>query len=243
MPESTLRRIRAALWILLAAVVVRLGLALFRPSPLSDLRIPALPSLTSTNAPTHSPPVPTPTPTPSPASAPSTNRPPATHSVTNSVTAKVTNSPPNGTNVAKIEPPRPSPSGPAMMPGMPPGMPGMPPGFPMPGGGPRGGSRGGAPLSPQIQARLDRIIQSELLGPVPRPLPMALLGIAGTNAFLRSSSGMSGMVAEGGELGGLRLVRIGTNRVLVNEGGTNKELTIFGGAGGESLLPRSTNQP
>jgi hypothetical protein len=106
-----------------------------------------------------------------------------------------------------------------------PGMPGMP-------------GRGGAPLDRKVQARVDRIIQSEILGPAPRPLPMALLGIAGTNAFLRAPSGMSGMIGEGGELGGIRLLRIGTNRVLVDEGGTNRELTIFEGVGGQSLLPR-----
>lgn len=120
------------------------------------------------------------------------------------------------------------------------GPPGMPPGMPMP--GPRRGGRGpggpGPALPPEIQARVDRVIQSELLGPIMRPPPMALLGIAGKDVFLRAPNGQSGLVREGGELGGVQLVRIGTNRVLVKENGENKELMIFEGIGGESLLPK-----
>ncbi|MGE3309350.1 MAG: hypothetical protein AB7O66_05210 [Limisphaerales bacterium] len=123
----------------------------------------------------------------------------------------------------------------------PPGMPpGMPPGRPMP--GPRRGGRGpggpGPTLPPDLQARVDRVVQSEVLGPIMRPPPMALLGIAGQDVLLRAPNGQSGLVREGGELGGVRLVRIGTNRVLVNENGEDKELMIFQGIGGESLLPQ-----
>ena len=93
-------------------------------------------------------------------------------------------------------------------------------------------------MPPEIQARVDRVIQSELLGPIMRPPPMALLGIAGKDVFLRAPNGQSGLVREGGELGGVQLVRIGINRVLVKENGENKELMIFEGIGGESLLPK-----
>jgi hypothetical protein len=71
-----------------------------------------------------------------------------------------------------------------------------------------------------------------------RPLPKALLGIAGELAFLRAANGQTGVVKEGGEVSGLKLLRIGTNRVLVEEQGKKEELTIFGGYGGESLLPK-----
>lgn len=93
-------------------------------------------------------------------------------------------------------------------------------------------------LPPDIEARVYRITQSEILGPVIHPMPMALLGIAGDVAFLRAPNGQSGMVKEGDELGGIKLLRIGTNRVLVEEKGQKKELTIFSGLGGESLLPK-----
>jgi len=69
-------------------------------------------------------------------------------------------------------------------------------------------------------------------------LPMALLGIAGDVAFLRAANGQTGLVKEGDSLGPLKLIRIGINRVLVEEDGQQKELTIFSGYGGESLLPK-----
>lgn len=117
--------------------------------------------------------------------------------------------------------------------GMPPGMPGMAMG---PSGRP--GMTPAPELPLPIRARVYQITDSEILGPVMRPMPMALLGIAGEVAFLRSASGQTGLVKEGDSLGGLKLVRIGTNRVLVEDDGQKKELTIFSGYGGESLLPK-----
>jgi hypothetical protein len=98
-------------------------------------------------------------------------------------------------------------------------------------------------LPPEIQARVDRITDSEILGPVMRPLPMALLGIAGNVAFLRAANGQTGLVKEGDDLGGLKLLRIGVNRVLVEQEGQKKELMIFSGFGGESLLPNESKSP
>lgn len=241
MPDRLNPLLRIGCILLLAGLLTRIVLLAFRPNPLADVRVPALPTL---DAPT---PTPTPTPTPSPMPrpqgtnlpAPSTNLPPVG---TNAPTAGTnlppmgTNFPPTGTNfpshssnTAPVSK-NPDPTRPLRPPGMPPGMMGM--GMPgMPGRTP-------VSLSPLVQARLNKIIQSELLGPAPRPLPMALLGIAGTNAFIRTPQGMSGMLGEGGELGGIKLLRIGINRVLVDEGGTNRELTIFGGSGGPSLLPQ-----
>jgi hypothetical protein len=101
---------------------------------------------------------------------------------------------------------------------------------PMPG-------RPGVVLPPAVQARVDRITQSEILGPVMRPLPMALLGIAGEDAFMRAPNGQTGLMRVGDELGGVRLLRIGTNRVLIEHERQQKELTLFSGFGGETLLP------
>lgn len=102
-----------------------------------------------------------------------------------------------------------------------------------------------ADLPPAIQARIERIKDSEIFGTVPKPmsLPMALLGIAGKDAFLRAPSGQTGLVREGGELGGMKLLQIGTNRVLVEHDGQKKELTIFSGFGGETLLPKRKENP
>ena len=102
--------------------------------------------------------------------------------------------------------------------------------------------RPGAMAAPElplpIRARVYQITDSEILGPVMHPLPMALLGIAGNVAFLRSASGETGLAKEGESVGGLKLIQIGTNRVLVEDDGQKKELTIFSGYGGESLLPK-----
>ena len=94
-------------------------------------------------------------------------------------------------------------------------------------------------VAPVIQASIDRITDSEILGPVIHPLPMALMGIAGDVAFLRSPDGQTGLVKEGDELGAIKLIKIGTNRVLIEEDGQRQELTIFDGMGGESLLDKS----
>jgi hypothetical protein len=135
-------------------------------------------------------------------------------------------------------------------PGMPPGMmgmgpgggPGMPPGImPMGLGGP--GMKPGPELPPDRQARLDRIIDSEILAPVMRPLPMALLGIAGPHVFFRAPNGQTGLIKEGEELGGVKLLRIGINRVLVEEKGEQKELIIFSGFGSESLMSAKKDSP
>lgn len=86
-----------------------------------------------------------------------------------------------------------------------------------------------------VRARIDRVYESELLAPIIRPMPAALMGIAGQHAMLRSSSGQSALVKEGDSVGDMKLVRIGINRVLVEEKGEQKELMIFEGFGGESL--------
>src|SRR5581483_9635460 len=120
-------------------------------------------------------------------------------------------------------------AGPNLPPGMLPGMPGMP------GAGPV--------LPPPVQARIDRVIDSEILAPVMRPMPMALFGIAGKDVFFRAPNGQTGLIKEGEELGGVKLIRVGLNRVLVEEQGQQKELTIFAGLGSESLLSKQTNSP
>ena len=141
----------------------------------------------------------------------------------------------------------PTPGGPPGMPpgmmGMGPGGPGMPPGFMAMGPGGPGMPNPGPELPPELQARLDRIIDSEILAPVMRPLPMALLGIAGPDVFFRAPNGQTGLLKEGEELGGVKLLRIGINRVLVEEKGDQKELTIFAGLGSESLMSTKKDSP
>jgi hypothetical protein len=110
-------------------------------------------------------------------------------------------------------------------------------------GGPNGTGMKKVELPADVQARVDKIIDSEIFGPVVRPMPMALLGIAEEEAFIQATNGQSGPVKVGGEMGGIKLLRIGINRVLVAHDGETNELTLFGGIGGESLLPKTTNAP
>lgn len=101
-----------------------------------------------------------------------------------------------------------------------------------------------APVADATRARVDAITQSEILGPVMRPLPMALLGIAGKDVMLRTATGQAGLIRVGEELGGIKLLQIGTNRVLIEQDAQMKELTLFSGFGSESLLPKGkTNSP
>lgn len=93
-------------------------------------------------------------------------------------------------------------------------------------------------LAPEVAAKIDKIKQSQLLGPEMRPPPMALLGIAGPDVFLRGPNGQTGVIREGEELGGVKLLKIGANRVLIEHEGQQKELMIFSGFGGESLLTK-----
>ena len=97
-------------------------------------------------------------------------------------------------------------------------------------------------LPPAVQSRVDKIVQSEILGAIVRPLPMALLGIAGKDAFIRGADGQTGLVREGEDFGTLKVLRIGTNRVLVEYEGQKKELILFSGFGSESLLPKEEKQ-
>lgn len=97
----------------------------------------------------------------------------------------------------------------------------------------------GAPsLPPSIQATIDKIKSSQLLGPDIKPPPMALLGIAGKDVILRAPNGQTGLIREGEELGGVKLIQVGTNRVIVEHEKQQKELTIFSGFGSETLLKK-----
>ena len=164
--------------------------------------------------------------------------PPGTNSGTNVPTANGTNAVAgkgkNGTNDVKV-----ANSGPPVVNGMPVMMSGdFPPGFP---GGP--GMQGGAnklpDLPPLAQGRVNKIIVSEIFAPMMHPQPSDLMGIAGNYAFLRASSGAMGMVKEGDSLGGLKLLKVGINRVLIEEDGEKKELMIYQGYGSESLMTQN----
>ena len=121
--------------------------------------------------------------------------------------------------------------------------PGLPGGLRMPGGARPDLAKPDTNLPPVIQTRVEKITQSEILGPVIRPLPMALLGIAGQDAFVRAANGQTGLLREGEELGGLKLLRLGANRILIEFEQQQKELTIFEGFGSDTLIPKAKETP
>lgn len=81
------------------------------------------------------------------------------------------------------------------------------------------------------------IEQSGILGRAPDRPPPVLLGIVGKYALIQTPGGNSGMVVEGGELDGIKVLRIATNRALIEHQGKQQELVIFSGIGSSSLLP------
>lgn len=96
-----------------------------------------------------------------------------------------------------------------------------------------------ADLPAPVRDRIDRVVRSGMFGPPPRTVPIALLGVAGDEAFLRVTNGATGRLGVGETLGGVTVLRITTNRVLIEHGGETNELTLFSGMGSDSLLPAS----
>jgi len=92
-------------------------------------------------------------------------------------------------------------------------------------------------LPAAVQSRVDHVVGSEVFGAIPKPLPMALLGIGGENAFIRTPSGQSKVMRAGEEAEGVKLLQIGTNRVLIEHEGKAQELILYPDLGGGTLLP------
>jgi hypothetical protein len=107
------------------------------------------------------------------------------------------------------------------------------------GGKPSTNKNNGTP--PEITAAVDKIKDSQILGMIMRPPPMALIGIGGHDVMLRGPNGQTGLLREGEELGGVKLLKIGTNRILIEHEGQTKELTLFQGFGSETLLSKTNN--
>jgi hypothetical protein len=218
----------------------QLGSLILRGDPLAKLNVPALPTLPGA---TNEPAKPARKETHGTHVTMGTN----THNGTNvangtNVVEKSTNTFAGGNtgqaNASSALPGRRNGPPPGMMPGMMAQM----MGGGMPGGGMGGGMKK-VELPPEVQSRVDRIIDSEIFGPIIRPMPMALNGISDQEAFIQATNGQIGAVKLGEEMGGIKLLRIGVNRVLVEQGGETNELTQFGGVGGESLMPIPAKAP
>lgn len=244
--ERTLRAVSLGLAVILA---VQLGLMITRRNPLRGLERPRIPQWTADSVPaiTNTGPSTVAPPNASVEGKSGMPTPPAgTISATVSSAPGVTNFPavlPGSTNIPLLAvstnlaapgipsgtnttPPtnRPIASGPSAPRPVFPSAPGSKP------------MRPPQPLPAASQTRIDRITSSEMLAPVFRPPPMALLGIAGHHAFIRTPSGQPALLKEGATSDGIKLLRLGTNRVLIEQAGEKKELIIFNGLGSASLL-------
>jgi hypothetical protein len=101
---------------------------------------------------------------------------------------------------------------------------------------------GSVQVPPEIAARVEKIKESQVLGMIVRPPPMGLIGIAGPDVILRGPNGQTGIIRVGEELGGVKLLQIGVNRVLVLHEGKTNELTLFEGFGGDTLLRKEKSK-
>lgn len=88
------------------------------------------------------------------------------------------------------------------------------------------------------------IDRSGIFGSVPpRQTPQpSLMGIAGRYALIRLPDGRAELLDEGSETGGVKVLRIDTNRVLLEFKGKQVELTIFSGMGSSPLTGRKENE-
>jgi hypothetical protein len=98
-------------------------------------------------------------------------------------------------------------------------------------------------LPAPVKARVDRITETEILAPVQRPLPMALIAIAGSEAYFRTAAGQMLWLEIGKEAGGVKLLEIGINRVSIEHEGRKKDFTLFGGLGSEPVLKSGKDTP
>jgi hypothetical protein len=98
---------------------------------------------------------------------------------------------------------------------------------------------------PAPDPRNQAIEKSGIFGESPKkggPARPALLGIAGDRAILRLPDGKVELAGEGSEIGGVKVLRMAQNRVLVEYRGRKLELTIFSGLGSDSLSEKSKDK-
>lgn len=96
---------------------------------------------------------------------------------------------------------------------------------------------------PALPDRFKAIDASGIFGSVPvQKIVPTLIGMAGKYAILQTPDGAVGLVAEGGEQGGVKVLKIDINRALIEFEGKQQELTLFSGLGSSSLLPQEKDK-
>ena len=93
---------------------------------------------------------------------------------------------------------------------------------------------------PPFPEEFKGIAESGVFGkpPVKKKPPPSLVGFVGKYAIIRGPSGKEDLVAEGKEFDGVKVLKIDTNRVLVENDGKQLELTVFSGLGSSTLMQK-----
>jgi hypothetical protein len=101
------------------------------------------------------------------------------------------------------------------------------------------GSKEAGPATVPLPEKYKPIDSSGIFGLAPqkKESPPVLLGIAGDCALIAAPDGARGIVREGGELHGVKILRLDINRALIEYKGKVEELTMFSGLGSTSILP------
>ncbi len=112
-----------------------------------------------------------------------------------------------------------------------------------------GGAPPSAAAAPQtdppasLPERFKSIDACGMFGSVPvQKIVPTLIGMAGKYAILQTPDGAIGLVAEGGQQGDVKVIKIDINRALIEFEGKQQELTLFSGLGSSSLLPQEKDK-
>lgn len=90
--------------------------------------------------------------------------------------------------------------------------------------------------SEEVKVAVTIIKKSGVFGSPPKPRPSSLIGIAENVAFIQTPSGSVQGIEIGQTIQNVKVIKIDTNRVLIEENGKQRELTIYSGMGSETLI-------
>ena len=90
----------------------------------------------------------------------------------------------------------------------------------------------------QVKTSIEIMKRSGLFGSPPKPRPSTLIGIAGDMAIIQTGSGGTKAMSVDETFQNVKLLKLDTNRALIEENGKTRELTLYSGMGSESLIDK-----